>query len=92
MININVGFLQWFINFLIKKRLVKVLKNKIFLMKNLRKNYTSQVNERNMQSPFIDNTWGADLADMQLINKFNKRFTFSLCVIDSIVNMLRLIL
>ena len=26
--------------------------------------------------------WGADLADMQLISKFNKGFRFSLCVID----------
>ena len=31
---------------------------------------------------FKDNTWGADLADMQLISKFNKRFRFLLCVID----------
>ena len=29
-----------------------------------------------------DNIWGADLADMQLISKFNKGFTFFLCVID----------
>ena len=28
------------------------------------------------------NIWGADLADMQLISKFNKRFRFLLCVID----------
>ena len=33
-------------------------------------------------SPFIDNIWGADLADMQLINKFNKEIHFLLCVID----------
>ena len=25
-----------------------------------------------MQLSFIDNIWGADLADMQLISKFNK--------------------
>ena len=31
---------------------------------------------------FKDNTWGADLADMQLISKFNKGFRFLLCVID----------
>ena len=29
-----------------------------------------------------DNIWGADLADMQLISKFNKGFRFLLCVID----------
>ena len=31
---------------------------------------------------FRDNIWGADLADMQLIGKFNKGFRFLLCVID----------
>ena len=31
---------------------------------------------------FIDNIWGTDLADMQLINKFNKGIRFLLCVID----------
>ena len=30
----------------------------------------------------LDNIWGADLADTQLISKFNKRFRFLLCVID----------
>ena len=29
-----------------------------------------------------DNIWAVDLADMQLICKFNKRFKFLLCVID----------
>ena len=33
-------------------------------------------------STFIDNIWGADLADMQLINKFKKRNQFLLCVTD----------
>ena len=35
-----------------------------------------------MHSAFKDNIWGADLADMQLISKFNKGFRFLLCVID----------
>ena len=34
-------------------------------------------------SGFKDNIWGADLADMQLIGKFNKGFRFLLCFIDS---------
>ena len=33
-------------------------------------------------SGFKDNIWGTDLADMQLINEFNKGFRFLLCVID----------
>ena len=32
---------------------------------------------------FKDNIWGGDLADMQLISKFNKGFGFLLCVIDN---------
>ena len=39
-------------------------------------------NKRIVHSPFIDNIWGADLADMQLISKFNKGYRFLLCVID----------
>ena len=35
-----------------------------------------------VHSPFIDNIWGDDLADMQLKNKFNKGFRFLLCVVD----------
>ena len=33
-------------------------------------------------SSFKDNVWGADLADMQLISKYNKGIRFLLCVID----------
>ena len=35
-----------------------------------------------MYSSFRDNTWGVDLADMQLLSKFNKGFRFLLCIID----------
>ena len=35
-----------------------------------------------MYSSFKDNIWGVDLADMQLLSKFNKGFRFLLCVID----------
>ena len=35
-----------------------------------------------MHSAFKDNIWGADLADMQLIRKYNKGVRFLLCVID----------
>ena len=43
--DINVDFLQWFINSLIKERLVKVLKMKIFRIKNQENNYTNQLLE-----------------------------------------------
>ena len=39
-------------------------------------------NKIKVQSLFIDNVWGADLADMQLISEFNKGFRFLLRVID----------
>ena len=32
--------------------------------------------KRKVHSPFIDNIWGANLADMQLKSKFNKGFRF----------------
>ena len=38
--------------------------------------------KRKVYSGFKDNIWGANLADMQLISKFNKGFRFLLCVID----------
>ena len=38
--------------------------------------------KRTVSSGFKDNIWGANLADMQLISKLNKRFKFLLCVID----------
>ena len=38
--------------------------------------------KRKVHSIFKYNIWGADLADMQSITKFNKGFRFLLCVID----------
>ena len=38
--------------------------------------------KRKVYSAFKDNIWGADLADVQLIMKFDKTFSFLLCVID----------
>ena len=37
---------------------------------------------KRVYSGFRDNIWGADLACMILISKFNKVFSFLLCVID----------
>ena len=56
------------------------------IMKNQSKNYINQLlknlKKRTVYSEFKDNIWGADLADIQLINKFNERIRFLLCVID----------
>ena len=39
-------------------------------------------NKRKVYSSFKDNIQGVDLADVQLLSKFNKGFRFLLCVID----------
>ena len=52
------------------------------LAEELHKRIIRKFKERKVSPIFKDNIWGADLGDMQLINKFNKRFRFLLCVID----------
>ena len=59
------------------------IKNKIIsneeLTEVLHKSIIRKFKIRKVESSFIYNTWGADLADMQLISKFNKEFRFLLC-------------
>ena len=52
------------------------------LAEELRKPIIRKFKKRKVESAFKDNIWGADLADRQLISKFNKGFRFLLCVID----------
>ena len=52
------------------------------LAEELRKPITRKFKKRKVNSTFIDNIWGADLADMQLISKFDTGLRFLLCVID----------
>ena len=52
------------------------------LAAELHKPIIKKFNKRKVQSPFTDNIWRADLADIQLINKFNEESRFLLCVID----------
>ena len=52
------------------------------LAEELHKPVLRKFEKRKVHSYLLDNIWGADLADMQLINKFNKGFRFLLCVID----------
>ena len=42
------------------------------LAEELHKPITRNFKKRKVHSSFIDNIWGADLADMQLLSKFNK--------------------
>ena len=55
------------------------ISNKV-LAEELQKPIIRKFKKRKLCSSFIDNTWGADLVDMQLISKFNKGFRFLLCV------------
>ena len=57
-------------------------KENIQLADKLHKPIIRKFKKRKVYSSFRDNIWGADLADMQLISKFNKGFRFLLCVID----------
>ena len=59
------------------------IKQNIQLADELHKPIIRQFKERKVYSSFRDNIWGADLANMQLISKFNKGFRFLLCVIDT---------
>ena len=52
------------------------------LTEELHKPIIRKFKKRTVYSKSKDNIWGADLADMQLIRKFNKGFRFVLCVID----------
>ena len=52
------------------------------LAEELHKGTITKFEKLKLDSPFIDNIWGADLADMQLISTFNKKLCFLLCVID----------
>ena len=62
------------------------IKNETLHNKELAEQVHNQIirkfEKRKVHSPFIDNICGADLADMQLISKFNEGFKFLLCVID----------
>ena len=86
MIDVNTDLLQWFINSLIKKSSGRDIKTENVsnkkLAEELHKPITRKFKKRKVHSSFIDNIWGDDLADMQLISKFNKGIRFLLCVID----------
>ena len=57
-------------------------KENIQLANEFHKPIIRKFNKRKVYTSFKDNIWGVDLADMQLLSKFNKGFRFLLCVID----------
>ena len=52
------------------------------LAEELHKTIIRKLKKRKVYSAFKDNIWGADLADMQLLSKYNKGIRFLLCVIE----------
>ena len=54
----------------------------IQLANELHKPIIKKFDKRKVYSSLKDNIWGVDLADMQLLSKFNKGLRFLLCVID----------
>ena len=73
--------LQWFINFLINKTSGSAIKSENIsdqqLAEELSKPIIRRLNKRQVHLSFIDNIWGANHADMQLISKFDKEIRFS---------------
>ena len=63
--------------------MVYVIKQNLQLARELHVPVIRKSKKRKVYFGFKDNIWGSDLADMQLISKFNKGFTFLLCVIDN---------
>ena len=52
------------------------------LAEELHKHVIKKIKKRKIHAAFKDNIWGADLADMQLLSRYNKGIRFLLCVID----------
>ena len=80
MLGIKEVLVQWFTNSLIKKSSVGGIKNENMsdqqLAKELHKPIIRKFQQRKVKSPFTDKIWNTDLADMQLIGKFNDGFRF----------------
>ena len=57
-------------------------KENIQLPNELHKLIIRKFKKTKVYSSFRDNIWGVDLADMQLLSKFDKGFRFLICVID----------
>ena len=52
------------------------------LANELHKPIIRKFKKRKVYSSFRDNIWGIDLADMQLLSKYNKGISYLLCAID----------
>ena len=62
---------------------IKITPQNEQLAEELHKPIVRKFKKRKVYSTFKDNIWGVDLADMQLLSKYNKGIRFLLCVIDT---------
>ena len=87
MMDIKANLLQWSASLSDKKTSGGTVQNEIIsnkeLAEELKKLIIRKFKKRKVQSSFIDNIWGADIADMQSISKFNENCRYLLCVIDT---------
>ena len=58
------------------------IKQNLQLAKDLQKPIIRNFKKRTVYLRFKDNIWGADLADMQSLSKYNKGIKYLLCAID----------
>ena len=86
MMDIKDVLLQWFIIFLIKRSDGDAIKSTNKLNQQQAEELLVPIirnfKKRKKYSSFCDCIWAADLADMQLISKYNNGIQFLLCVID----------
>ena len=86
LIAINEELLLWFIFFFGKQSSSGAAKSEITpnqqLAEELHRPIIKKFEKCKKYFFFKNNIWGADLADIQLISKFNKGVFFLLCVID----------
>ena len=96
MMDINIDLFQQFIFFLVKKTSGGPVKNENISNKELtgelHKPIIRNFKKTKVHSFFIDNMWGANLPDMQLISKFNKGIHFYYMLLALIANIHRLFL
>ena len=76
------GLASMVYKFFDKKSKGSDLKENQQLANELHKPIIRKFKKRKVYSSFKDNIWGVDLADMQLLSKYNKRIRYLLCVID----------
>ena len=65
----------------------KSMSNQLQLVNEVHKPIIRKIKRRRVYSSFKDNIWGVDLADMQLISKYNKKLAIYYVPLIFLVNM-----